>query len=115
MIVNGETTLGENIADNGGVRETYRAYQKYVAANGPEPGLPGLEEFSSEQLLFLSFANMWCVDEGSTYFLRIFFDEHSPAQFRVLGSLSNSPEFSETWKCPANSTMNNAQNRCTLW
>lgn len=56
--VNGRLTLGENIADNGGLRESLRAYRRFRERNGPEPTLPGLEAFSDEQLLFLSFANV---------------------------------------------------------
>lgn len=56
--VNGRLTLGENIADNGGLRESLRAYQRFRERNGPEPKMPGLEAFSDEQLFFLSFANV---------------------------------------------------------
>ena len=51
---------GENIADNGGLRESYLAYQNYVAQYGVEPRLPGLEEFTPNQIFFLSNANIWC-------------------------------------------------------
>ena len=53
MQVDGQSTLGENIADNGGLREAFRAYQKYVIRNGEEPRLPGLDEFNPEQLFYL--------------------------------------------------------------
>lgn len=56
--VNGRLTLGENIADNGGLRESLRAYRRFRERNGPEPTLPGFEAFSDEQLFFLSFANV---------------------------------------------------------
>jgi len=50
--------LDENIADNGGLREALWAYRKFVNDYGEEPKLPGLEEFSSEQLYYLAFANV---------------------------------------------------------
>ncbi|KAJ4447085.1 hypothetical protein ANN_09074 [Periplaneta americana] len=59
--INGRATLGENIADNGGLRESIRAYRNYVNRNGKEQKLPGLEHLSHEQLLYLSFANIVAV------------------------------------------------------
>lgn len=56
--MNGVTTQGENIADNGGMRQAFLAYKKYVAENGPDQRLPGLQQFSPEQLFFLGFANV---------------------------------------------------------
>lgn len=58
--LNGKNTQGENIADNGGIRETYRAYLRSVESEGAEPRLPGLQQFSPEQLLFVSYAQVWC-------------------------------------------------------
>ena len=51
---------GENIADNGGLREAYLAYQRYVSRYGEEPYLPGLEQYTPNQLFFLGNANIWC-------------------------------------------------------
>ncbi|KAL0268448.1 UNVERIFIED_CONTAM: hypothetical protein PYX00_010396 [Menopon gallinae] len=56
--LNGTVTLAENIADNGGMRESFKAYKLYSSRNGKEPKLPGFEKFTHEQLLFLSFANV---------------------------------------------------------
>jgi len=60
------------------------------------------------------FLQIWCTDEGADYAETSLEDSHSPGKFRVLGPLSNSPEFSEIWKCPPNSTMN-PSNRCIIW
>jgi predicted metalloendopeptidase len=56
--VDGKKTLGENIADNGGVREALAALKHHLRKIGPEPKLPGFEDLSSEQLFFLSYGNV---------------------------------------------------------
>lgn len=56
--IDGEITLGENIADNGGFKEAYYAYKRYVEQNGPEKYLPGMDQFTHEQLFFISFGNV---------------------------------------------------------
>lgn len=56
--VNGTVTLAENIADNGGIREAINGYRIYAARNPPEPSLPGMQQYTHEQLLFLAFANV---------------------------------------------------------
>lgn len=58
MQIDGELTLGENIADNGGLREAFYAYKLYTDKYGEEQRLPGFENFSHEQLLFISFGNV---------------------------------------------------------
>lgn len=113
--INGVTTQGENIADNGGLREAFRAYNFYVAANGAEPQLPGLEQYTSEQIFFLSYANLWCgVETPERLEDQILTDPHSPSKYRVLGPLSNNEDFAAQFKCPAGSPMNRV-NDCIIW
>ena len=58
----GQNTQGENIADNGGVHEAFKAYQNSVASNGPEGSLPGLSQYTPEQLFFIAYAQVsWIV------------------------------------------------------
>jgi predicted metalloendopeptidase len=73
--VNGRLTLGENIADNGGLRESLRAYRRFRERNGPEPTLPGFEDYSDEKLFFLSFANV--SETGFAFYCET--DLHHPA------------------------------------
>jgi len=113
--LNGTHTLGENMADNVGLKQSWKAYKSNNIGEGFD--LPGLIDYSNDQIFFLSYANVWCRkqnkknDEHVEYVVH---DEHSPSIARVLGSLRNSPEFSKAWKCPAGSPMNPTQ-KCSMW
>ncbi|XP_042859391.1 neprilysin-1-like isoform X2 [Penaeus japonicus] len=113
--LNGVNTQGENIADNGGLREAFLAYQKYIDRNGEEPRLPGLDQYSPEQLFFLSNANIWCGSITMEGLLnQVLTDPHSPGKFRVLVPMKNMEEFSTVWSCPAGSGMN-PEKKCVVW
>jgi len=112
--INGIISQGENIADNGGIREAFRAYKNHVVANGPEPRLPGLEKYSPEQLFFISYANIWCGKQNSESLKeQIATGPHSPNRYRVIGPLSNSRDFVEQFQCP--SGIMNRPKKCILW
>merc|ERR1719341_196623 len=112
--LNGINTQGENIADNGGIKEAYYAYNQWTKDNGEELGLPALQ-YTNRQLFWLSAANVWCGKyRPETLKLRILTGAHSPAPFRVNGPFSNLPEFSKDWNCPINSTMNPIK-KCSVW
>merc|ERR550517_983299 len=112
--VNGINTQGENIADNGGVKEAYRAYQQYVADHGMEPVLPALG-YSQKQLFWLAGASVWCsVYRPAALKNQVLTDPHAPASYRVNGPFSNLPEFAKDWNCPAGSPMNPAK-KCSVW
>ncbi|XP_067011967.2 neprilysin-11 [Anabrus simplex] len=115
LTVDGEQTLGENIADNGGLREALRAYWKFRERHGQEEKLPGLEKYTDEQLFFLSFANVWCEKWTKQSMRNSYLDEHSPNPLRVSGVLVNSPEFSRVWNCPKGSHMNPHKEQCVVW
>lgn len=106
--LNGTKTLHDNIADSIGVTEAFRAYQSYVTLNGAESRLPGLEQYSPEQIFFISLASILCTKYTSMETLRriLQYDEHTVAPYRVIGALSNSEDFSKHFKCPVNSRMN---------
>ena len=113
--VNGINTQGENIADNGGLREALRAYHKFRQRVSVDCPLPGLSEFTPKQLFFLGYAHMWC--GNSTHGAlksRVVDGVHSPNRFRVNGPLMNSEDFSKAWNCPVGSLMN-PSNKCVLW
>ncbi|XP_014799382.1 PREDICTED: membrane metallo-endopeptidase-like 1 [Calidris pugnax] len=112
--VSGISTLGENIADNGGVRQAYKAYLKWLEREGKEPKLPGLN-LSHKQLFFLNFAQVWCGSYRPEYASQsIKTDVHSPLKYRVMGSLQNFEAFSEVFGCRRGTAMDPAE-KCRVW
>lgn len=112
--LSGEFSLGENIADNGGLKFGYKAYTMARSQLPPEPILPALS-LSPEQLFFVGFAQNWCASYTPEYAANaILNDEHSISKFRVLGSVSNMPEFAKAFNCAAGSPLNPSK-KCTVW
>jgi len=101
--INGKLTLGENIGDIGGVKIAWAAFQRMLERKGrPEP----IDGFTAEQRFFLGMAQSWrskLRDEALRVRLNV--DPHSPGYYRVLGPLSNMPEFHEAFGCGAGSAM----------
>ncbi|XP_035210704.1 neprilysin-2-like isoform X2 [Stegodyphus dumicola] len=113
MRLNGINTQGENIADIGGLKESYMAYQTWVRDHGRETKLPGLK-YTQNQLFWISAANVECAKvRPEVLSLDIISDSHSPSKFRVNGPLSNLPEFSEDFHCSSGSPMN-PESKCTV-
>ncbi|XP_070560619.1 membrane metallo-endopeptidase-like 1 isoform X2 [Ptychodera flava] len=116
MTLNGVQTQGENIADNGGLKEAYRGYRKMVeeTMDGEELRMPGIG-LTQDQMLFVNFAQLWCskyTEQGARN--AIITGVHSPGPYRVEGSISNLPEFAKVFNCPASSPMN-PDKKCTVW
>ena len=112
LTVNGSLTLGENIADLGGIRLAHSAYTSWVAAGGTDPEVAG---FEGEQLLFVAYAQGWCtMTTPEMQKMRIETDTHSPPAFRVNGPLSQLPAFGEAWHCPIGSPMR-PEEVCEVW
>ncbi|XP_067898834.1 neprilysin-like [Heterodontus francisci] len=112
--LSGINTLGENIADNGGIRQAYKAYQLHVRKSGKDGLLPGID-LNHYQLFFLNFAQVWCGMYRPEYAVNsIKTDVHSPGEFRVLGSLQNFEEFSNAFHCTKNEYMN-PEKKCRVW
>uniref|UniRef100_A0A8C1QMN2 Endothelin converting enzyme-like 1 n=1 Tax=Cyprinus carpio TaxID=7962 RepID=A0A8C1QMN2_CYPCA len=112
--VNGRLTLGENIADLGGLKLSFYAYQKWVREHGPERPLPGLK-YTHEQLFFIAFAQNWCMKRRSqSIYLQLLTDKHAPEHYRVIGSVSQFEEFSRVFHCPRGSPMHPV-NKCSVW
>jgi len=113
--LNGVNTQGENIADNGGIKEAYRAYDSWVMRHGEESRLPGLQSYTPHQMFWISAANTWCSKyRNKALEKRIKTGAHSPGMFRVQGPFSNSKEFANDFKCPLGSNMNPVK-KCEVW
>lgn len=112
--VNGTLTLGENIADNGGLKEALNAYHAWTETHTIEKPPIGLG-LSHDQLFFVGFAQVWCGNyRPALQKERVFTDPHSPHKYRVIGTLSNSADFAKAFQCPAGSPMN-PEKKCVVW
>ena len=108
--LNGKLTLGENTADNGGVRLALMALLHTIGNDHPK-----IDGFTPEQRFFLSFGQIWCQNQREESMrLRARTDPHSPGKFRVNGVLENMPEFEKAFSCKAGQPMV-AANACRVW
>lgn len=111
--VNGELTLGENIADLAGLTVAYDAYQRSLKG---KPAIK-IDGFTPEQRFFIGFGQVW-KSHARPEFLRqqVVTDPHSPAKFRVLGPLSNMPEFYQAFGVKKGNNMwREETNRVKIW
>ncbi len=109
--INGRLTLGENTADNGGLR---LALMAYLAGPGAAPQ-PTLDGFTPEQRVFLGWAQVWCENaRPESERLQAQTNPHSAARYRVNGPVSNMPEFEKAFSCKADAPMVRP-NACRVW
>jgi len=112
VTLNGKLTLGENVADNGGLRIAYLALLKSLSDADKTKAING---FSPAQRFFLGWGQVWCnAYTPETARLRAQTDPHSPGNYRVNGVVSNMPEFAEAFGCKAGDPMV-AANACRVW
>ncbi len=109
--VNGKLTLGENTADNGGLRLALAAYLA-TASTQPDRTSDG---FTPQQRLFIGYGQIWCENSRpEATRLRVRTNPHSPGRFRTNGAVSNVPEFAKAFSCKADAPMVRA-NACRVW
>lgn len=102
LFINGKLVLGESIADLGGLKIAYLAYQKYLEGKQRLT----LDGFTPEQRFFLGYARVWAMNMRPEYErLQVNTDPHPHPKYRVNGPLGNMPEFVNAFKCPLNSPM----------
>ncbi|KAG9318324.1 Metalloprotease [Chiua virens] len=117
--INGNLTSGENIGDSGLI-QAYRAWKAQYEDSydaGYEYLLPGLEDYTREQMFYISFARTWAMNNRPADALqRVRTDPHSPNRYRTEGTVSNIPEFAKAFKCPRWAKLNPPQEkRCIFW
>jgi len=112
--VNGKLTLGENTADNGGIRLAYIAFladakRKGIDLNQKQEGYTPIQQF------FLGYGQAWCGDTRPEQLrLQVQTNPHSPRQFRVNGVVQNMREFGEAFGCKIGQPMM-PENACRVW
>jgi len=112
--VNGRLTLGENIADLGGLKVAYAAFQQSLSGK-PRPA--AIDGFTPEQRFFLAWAQIWRAKATDQYLRnQVVVDPHAPAQWRGMAALANLKEFAEAWGCKAGDQMVRADSlKATIW
>lgn len=117
--LNGTVTVTEDVADNGGIKLAYRAYEKWVKTlkdTQQQQRLIALK-FTPQQLFWISYAQFYCSvqrDEVKKSLLEGF-EVHSFDRFRVIGPISNAEEFSRDYNCSIKSLVNHHGKRCAIW
>ena len=109
--LNGKLTLGENTADNGGLKLAYMALTEIIG-NAPVKPIDG---YTPQQRFFLAYGQIWCqnvTDQEARK--RVLTDPHSPGQWRVNGAVQNSAAFQQAFGCKADQPMVSA-NACRVW
>ncbi len=114
VFVNGQLTLGENIADFGGLTMAYYALEESLKGKEMPADIGG---FNYKQRFFLGWANVWKMNTTEEELRRrIITDSHSPGTYRILGPLSNMPEFHEAFNCAEGDNMyRNDGERAKVW
>jgi putative endopeptidase len=117
--LNGRLTLGENTADNGGLRIAFRALQETLARDGAaaEPGYTdGMRDgYTPEQRYFIAYGQVWCGnqrEEAARVQART--NPHSTGEWRVKGAVQNFPEFGKAFSCHVGQPMMPV-NTCQVW
>jgi endothelin-converting enzyme/putative endopeptidase len=109
--INGKLTLGEDVADLGGLLLAYLAWQDETRGKKLEP----IDGLTPEQRFFVGYGQSWCTNlRLEVQRLYAITDPHSPPIYRTNGVVSNMPEFQNAFSCKAGSPMVRTQ-RCKVW
>lgn len=110
--VNGNLTLGENIADFGGLTIAYEAFKMTEQGQDNE----NIDDFTPDQRFFLAYAQVWRQNIRDEYLIRLLREDvHSPGRFRVNGALFNVPQFYEAFNIKEGALVRNDEQRPEIW
>lgn len=114
--VKGQLTLGENIADLGGLNVAWDALQVALAQE-PEEAKAKIDGYTQDQRFFLNFAYIWRRNfQPEELKVRLNTDPHAPAPFRAIAAPSNMPAFAEAFDCKAGDKMvRDAEHKVKIW
>jgi endothelin-converting enzyme/putative endopeptidase len=112
--VNGKLTLGENVADIGGLKLAFMAFMDRAKQSKLDLAKKS-EDLTPEQRFFVSYGQGWCTNQ-TPEFLRLLAqtNPHSPEKYRVNGVVINLPQFQKAFSCKTGSAMAPAK-RCEVW
>ena len=113
--LNGHLTLGENTADNGGLRIAYMALMNTLAGD-PAAADAKIDGYTPSQRFFLAYGQIWCQNQTEAQArLRAKTDPHSSGEWRVKGAVQNFDEFGKAFGCKAGQPMMPANGGCRVW
>jgi putative endopeptidase len=113
--LNGKLTLGENTADNGGLRIAYQALMSTLAQEGGNAKTEKMDGYTPQQRFFIAFAQVWCENRSDQYArVAARVDPHSPGMFRANGAVQNFDEFGKAFGCHKGQPMM-PDNPCVVW
>jgi putative endopeptidase len=114
--LNGHLTLGENTADNGGLRIAYQALEETLAKQGAAADETKIDGYTPEQRFFLAYGQVWCqnITEQAAR-VRAKTDPHSSGEWRVKGAVENFDAFGKAFGCHAGQAMMPADGGCRVW
>ncbi len=118
--IRGRLTLGENTADNGGVRVAMlalhdRQEEEAKEGNTNAPDRRTIDGFTPEQRLFIGYGQVWCENQTEAALRQqVQTNPHSPGRFRVIGVVRNSEDFDKAFNCHAGQKMV-SDKPCRVW
>ena len=112
--LNGKLTLGENTADNGGIRIAYQALEETLAKQGPS-ATNKIDDYTPAQRFFISFGQVWCQNQTEQAArIQAKTDPHSTGMWRTNGTVQNFEAFGKAFGCKAGQPMEPVKS-CRVW